>query len=417
MAAPAAPVPPFAAFLSRDFRFYAAARVCATLAVQAQSVAVGFQVYAITHRPIHLGYVGLAQFLPVATLSLAGGHAADRFDRRSVLITATAGFILCSLALHLLARSPSPSLYALYMVIVGIGVGRAFFGPAASSLVPSLVPREHLTNAISWQTMLWQLSAVVGPSLGGAIYAFADAPGPVYLTSAFGLTATALLMAAIRVRKAPSEERPPSLSTALLGLRYVWSNKILLAATSLDFFAVFLGGAVVLLPVFAADILHVGPRGLGLLRGAAPVGAGLMGLYLAFRPLGGGAGPKLFVAVGIFGVATIAFGLSKSFGLSLLCLAVLGAADMVSVVVRKTLEQAATPATMRGRVSAVNMVFIGASNELGDFESGTAAQWLGTVPAVMVGGVGTLVVVLLWALLFPALRRVDRLEDVRPEER
>jgi MFS family permease len=418
MASPAAPASrpaPFAAFSSRDFRFYAAARVCATLAVQAQSVAIGLQIYAITHRPIHLGYVGLAQFLPVAGLSLAGGHAADRFDRRSVLLAATGGFALCSVALHLLSRSPSPSIYTLYAVIVGIGVSRAFFGPAASAFVPSLVPIEHLTNAISWQTMLWQFAAVVGPSLGGAIYAFSGAPGPVYLASALGLSATALFFSAIRVRTGRLEQRPPSLSAALSGLRYVWSNKTLLGATSLDFFAVFLGGAVALLPVYATDILHVDPRGLGLLRGAAPVGAGLMGLYLAFRPLGGGAGPKLFVAVGVFGVATIAFGLSKSFALSLLLLAILGAADMVSVVVRKTLEQAATPASMRGRVGAVNMVFIGASNELGEFESGTAAQWLGVVPSVVVGGVGTLAVVLIWALLFPVLRRVDRLEDVRPE--
>jgi MFS family permease len=415
MDALAVPRPAFAAFASRDFRLYAAARVCTTLAVQAQWVAIGFQIYTLTHRTLDLGYVGLARFLPVAGLSLIAGQAADRFDRRAVAMVSTLGFIACAVVFYVLARSKSPSLEALYATILAFGVAGAFFSPAVSALVSSLVPPEHLANAISWQTMLWQLAAVVGPSLGGAIYAYAEAPGPVYLTTALGLCLTVALFAAMRVRIGRLEQRPASLATALAGLRYVFAKKILLGSISLDFFAVFLGGAVALLPVYATDILHIGPRGLGLMRGAMPIGAGLVGAYLTFHPLGRRAGPKMLVCVGLFGLATVAFGLSQSFPLTLVALFVLGAADMVSVVVRKTLEQAATPPEMRGRVSAVNQVFIGASNELGEFESGVTSAWLGVVPSVVLGGIGTVAVVLLWTWLFPELRRVDRLEEVRPE--
>jgi MFS family permease len=402
---------PFAAFASRDYRVYAAARLFNTVAVQMQSVAVGYHVYSITHRPIHLGYVGLAQFLPVVSLSLVAGHAADRFDRRAVALLCILLNAACAVLLLLCSLSPAPSLPAIYATLFVFGVSRTFNAPALTALLPSLVPKADFPNAATWQSTFWEIAAIGGPSLGGAIYAIRDAPGPVYIASAFTFGVAGLLLLAVRTRTGRLEQRPPSLSTALAGLRYVWAKKILLGSISLDFFAVFLGGAVALLPVYATDVLHVGPTGFGVLRSAPAVGAGLMALTLAFRPLTQRAGAKMLAGVGIFGAATIVFGLSKSFPLSLLALAVLGAADMVSVVVRMTLEQLATPPEMRGRVSAVNMVFVGASNELGELESGVAASLLGPVPAVVLGGVGTMVVVGLWTLLFPDLRRVDRLDE------
>jgi MFS family permease len=405
------PRSPFAAFASRDFRFYLAARFLATVAVQMLSVAVGFQVYSITHRALDLGYVGLAQFLPVMGLSLLAGNVVDRFDRRRVLLLCDLVFALCAGLLFLLSRAESPSLPLLFATLLLFGAARAFYGPAGTALMPSLLPREHFPNAVTWQSTSWEIAAIGGPSLGGLVYGLGG-PRTVYLGAAVLLACACLLVARIETHTSTLERRPPSLATAFAGLRYVWANKILLGSISLDFFAVFLGGAVALLPVYATDVLHVGPSGLGLMRSAPAVGAGLTAAFLAFRPLGRHAGAKMLVGVAIFGAATIVFGLSRSFPLSLFALALLGAADMVSVVVRMTLEQLATPPEMRGRVSAVNMVFVGASNELGEFESGTLAALIGATPAVVSGGVGTLVVVTLWAWLFPAIRRVDRLEDV-----
>jgi MFS family permease len=417
-AAPGIAVPPrpspFAAFAYRDFRYYTAARFLATTAVQMQSVAVGFQVYALTRRPLDLGYVGLAQFLPIAGLSILGGQVADRFDRRAVLFVADLAFAASALALYLLSRSPAPSLAAIFAVLVFFGAARAFYGPAGSSLLPSLVPREHFPNAVTWQSTLWEAAAIGGPSLGGLIYGFAGGPGPVYLGTTVALGGACLCLTAIRPLAVARDRSPATLATALAGLRYVFRHKILLGSIALDFFAVFLGGATALLPVYAADILHCGPRGLGVLRAAPAVGAGVMAAFLAFRPLGGRAGPKMLVGVALFGAATVVFGLSESFWVSLAALFVLGASDMVSVVVRSTLVQQATPPSMRGRVSAVNLIFVGASNELGELESGTLAQWIGAVPSVVLGGAGTLLVVLAAASLFPEIRRVDRLEDVTP---
>ena len=409
---------PFAAFQSRDFRFLAASRTLATIALQMQAVAVGFQVYALTHRPITLGYVGLAQFLPVVTLSLATGHAADRFDRRGILIGCHVLAAICSVAFWLLARSPNPSLLAIYGTLVVLGVARAFSGPASSALLPSLIPTSHFPNAASLLSTLWQIGSIGGPSLGGLLYGLHGTAEPVYLAAAIGIAGAAVLTAGIRARSGHHEleRRPPSLATLLAGIRYVWSSKILLGSISLDLFAVFLGGAVALLPVYATDVLHVGAQGLGLLRSAPAVGAALMAIFLAFRPLRRHVGRTMMLFVALFGVATIVFGLSRSFLLSLAALTVLGAADMVSMVVRMTLEQAAAPPSMRGRVSAVKFVLVGASNELGDLESGVAAALLGTVPAVVVGGVGTVLVVAIWSALFPALRDVDRFEDVKSTE-
>ncbi|KYF64257.1 MFS transporter [Sorangium cellulosum] len=407
------PSSPIVAFKSRDFRVYAAARLLATTAYQMQSVAVGFQVYDLTRDPLALGYVGLAQFLPIAGLSLAAGHTADRFDRRGILAVCYFTSSLAALALFLLARSPTPDLTAIYAVLVLLGTVRAFQGPAGSSLLPALVPAAHFQNAATWQSTLWQVGAIGGPSLGGLLYGVWRAPAPVYLAASLALAAACASLLAVRARTGRMEKRPPSLSTALAGLRYVYRKKILLASISLDFAAVFLGGAVALLPIYATDVLRVGPQGFGLLRAAPAAGAGLMAVLLAFRPIRRRAGRKMLFCVGLFGLATVVFGLSHSFPLSLIALTVIGATDMVSVVVRMTLEQLATPPEMRGRVSAVNMVFVGASNELGELESGTLARLIGTVPTVVLGGLGTMAVVLLWGWLFPELREVDRLEDTR----
>ncbi len=410
-----APPSPLAVLAYRDFRFYAAARFLVTVAIQMQGLAVGYQVYDHTHRKIDLAYLGLAQFIPIISLSIAAGQLADRVDKRLILIACNVVFAAVAVGFYLLARSPAPSLGAILSLLLLVGAARAFYGPAGSSLLPSLVPREHLTSAVSWHSMLWEGAAIGGPSLAGLIYGAGGAPGPVYLTTAAMAVAGGALFTGIRARPGKAERPPATLQTALAGVRYVRKHKILLGSISLDFLAVFLGGATALLPVYATDILHVGPHGFGLMRSAPAVGAGITAAYLALRPLGRRAGPKMLAGVGVFGAATVVFGLSRSFGLTVAMLALLGAADMVSVVVRMTLVQAATPPEMRGRVSAVNMMFVGASNELGEFESGALAEWLGAVPSVVLGGAGTIAVVLLWAWRFPSLGRVDRLEDVKPE--
>jgi MFS family permease len=410
-----APSSPFAAFASRDFRYYTASRFLATIGVQMQSVAVGYQVYALTHRPRDLGYVGLAQFVPIIGLSLASGHVADRFDRRRILLLCDGVFAACALALYLLSRSPTPSLAGIFVTITVLGAARAFYGPAGSSILPTLVPRAVLSNAISWQSTFWEVAAIGGPALGGALYGLGGAAGPVYLGTAIGVACAGVFILPIRARDGQRAREPVTLAVALAGLRYVLVKKILLGSISLDFFAVFLGGAVAMLPVYATDVLHVGAIGNGLLRSAPAVGAGLTAVFLAFRPLRRKAGARMLLGVAIFGAATIVFGLSKSFPVSLAALALLGAADMVSVVVRMTLTQVATPEAMRGRVSAVNQVFVGASNELGEFESGMMADLMGVVPSVVFGGVGTLVVVAIWAWRFPQIRKVDRLEDIEPD--
>jgi MFS family permease len=415
--APGLPSPaPFAVLASRDFRAYAAGRFLATLAVQLQGAAVSYQVYAHTRSKIGLAYVGLAQFLPIATLSLAGGQLADRLDRRLILVACDVVFAAAAVGLYLLARSPAPSFGAILVLLALSGAARAFYGPAGSSLLPSLVPREHFPRAVSWHSTLWQIAAIAGPSLAGLLYDAMGGPGPVYLAAAALLGVSGLLITGIQARPGRSDRAPATLDTALAGVRYVSRHKIVLGSITLDFFAVFLGGATALLPVYATDVLRVGAHGYGVMRSAPAVGAGITALYLAFSPLGRRAGLKMFAGVAVFGAATVVFGLSRSFPLTVAMLAMLGAADMVSVVVRSTLIQAATPAEMRGRVSAVNMIFVGASNELGEFESGALAEWLGAEASVVLGGVGTLVVVLLWAWRFPALRRVDRLEDVHPDE-
>jgi len=407
--------PWWAAFSYRQFNLFQAARLLAALGVQMQSVAIGWQIYAMTGRALDLAWVGLAQFLPAACLSLVTGHVADRVDRRRILMACYGVMSALAVALFVIARSGGRNVTLVYAVLVGVGVTRAFQGPANQSIVPSLVPMEHFPNAVTWGSSFWQAAMVVGPTLGGIVYAATRGAAPVYAISAASSFVALGFLAGMAPIVPRARSEPPTARSVLAGVRYVWRNQIVLGAISLDLFAVLLGGATALLPIYARDILHLGPWALGALRSAPAVGAAITGVALALRPIERHAGAKMLACVAVFGLATVAFGLSRSFTLSLLALAIVGASDMVSVVVRSSLVQLATPDAMRGRVSAVNMVFIGASNELGEFESGLTAQWFGAVPSVVLGGVGTLLVVALWALRFPRLGKVDRLSDAAVE--
>jgi MFS family permease len=409
---------------NRRYAFYLTSRLSLIVATQMLSVAVGWPVYAITGKALALGFSGLALFLPGFFLALPGGHVADRRDRRRILLVCHLGVTICAATLAVLAHEPTRvmilgagrarSLIPIYVVLGILGTIRAFSGPAGQALMPSLVERSELERAVALGSSSWQLAMIAGPSIGGALYAATGRPAVVY--AACTVMALAAFASVLGIGRAPvssdvKRREPPSWSTLLAGLRYVWSNKPILGAISLDLFAVLLGGAVALLPIFASDLLHIGPWGLGFLRSAPAVGAATVAFVLAKFPLRHRAGAVMFVSVLIFGLGTIVFGLSRSFALSLIALLVLGASDMISVVVRSTLIQTRTPDEMRGRVGAVNMVFIGASNELGEFESGVTAAWLGPRLAVLVGGVGTCIVVVVWSMLFPQLRDVDRLDE------
>lgn len=404
-----------AAFAYRDFKLFQTARLLSILGMQMQSVAIGWQIYSMTGRPMSLAWVGLAQFFPAVGLSLVTGHTADRVDRRRILLACHVALAALSIALLSVTHAGLSHVSPIYVVLVGVGVARAFLGPANQSILPTLVPTEHFGNAVAWGSSFWQVAMVLGPTFGGLLYAAFGGAAAVYALAAACSLCACSLVAAMNSRGSPTARSPVTLESLFAGVRYVRSNPIVFGAISLDLFAVLLGGATALLPVYARDILHLGPWALGALRSAPAVGAAITALGLAIRPIERSAGAKMFAGVAVFGVATIAFGLSRNFATSLVALALVGASDMVSVFVRSALVQLATPDAMRGRVSAVNMVFIGASNELGEFESGLTAQWFGTVPAVVVGGLGTLVVVAVCAWRFPSLRRVNQLGDARPD--
>lgn len=391
------------------FTLFQTARFFIVAALEMQSVAVGWQVYDITRKALDLGLVGLAQFLPGIVLFLVAGHAADRFNRRKVLALSYLGFAVCSMLLLGLTWVHIQSVRPIYGVLILLGVVRSFNGPSARALLPQLVSEEHFPSAVAWNAIVFQSATILGPALGGLLYAFSRGPSAVY-----GASIAAALMAMVSMLRIPTRPqlRPKeeiSLKTVFAGLRYIWQQKIILGSISLDMFAVLLGGAVALLPVYAREILRTGPWGLGLLRTAPGIGAAAMALLLAHRPLRRRIGVTMLWAVAGFGVFTIIFGLSHNLALSLVALTLAGAADMISVVIRGTLVQIATPDEMRGRVNAVDMVFIGASNEFGEFESGLTAHWLGAVPAVVLGGIGTLIVIAVWAWRFPDLRRADQL--------
>jgi len=405
------------AFLSRDFRLYQLARLLVILGAEAQSVAVAWQVYAITHSAFKLGLTGLALFAPGIFFMLAAGHVADRYDRRWIILLCYGLQAGCTLALLEFALRGTTRVWPIYAVLLGIGMGRAFSGPAASALLPSLVPKHHFVNAVTWGSIVFQSANIAGPAVGGLLFTLGltgtltrwNGAAAVYVFTLATLVGFLALVGAMRTKPVRVVKNAFNLETMLAGFRYVWATKLLLGSISLDLFAVLLGGATALLPVYATGILHAGPRGLGLLRAMPSVGALAVSLWMTVRPIQRRAGKRMLFCVGLFGAATVVFGLSHTIWISLIALVVVGASDMVSVVIRGSILQLATPPEMRGRVSAVNWLFIGASNEFGEFESGTTAKWWGAVPAVVVGGIGSLVVTGLAAVFFPALRRADAL--------
>lgn len=417
----AVPVSAGSAFLSRDFRFYQIARLLVILGAEAQSVAVAWQVYMITHSALDLGYTGLALFLPGLFCVLPAGHIADRYDRRDVILVCYALQFFCTSALLWFALygtgGDGHRIWPIYAVLTGIGMGRAFSGPASSAMLPSLIPKEHFVNAVTWGASIYQISNIAGPAIGGLLFTLPlagrlarwNGAAIVYLFTLLMLGCFLVLVGLIRTRFIPEDKRAFGLGTMLAGLEYVWETKLLLGSISLDMFAVLLGGAVALLPIFATDILHAGPRALGLLRAMPSLGALLVSLTMLIRPIKRHAGKKMLLCVAIFGAGTIVFGLSRNIWISLVALVVIGASDMVSVVIRSSILQLATPPEMRGRVSAVNWLFVGASNEFGEFESGLTAHWWGAVRAVVIGGIGSLFVTGSAAVLFPRLRSADSL--------
>ena len=397
------------AFTHPDFTMYQVARFFIVAALEMQSVAVGWQMYEITRRPLDLGLIGLAQFLPGMLLFLVSGHVADRFDRRKVVTLCYVGFAVSSGLLWTIAWRGSRSVSLIYAAVVLVGVVRAFNAPVSRALLPQLVPEEHFPNAVAWNASIFQAATILGPSMGGFLYALSRGPGAVYATAVVTSLAAVFSMLRIKLQTQARAREPVNWNTVLAGFRYIWSHKLVLGSISLDMFAVLLGGAVALLPIYASEILKTGPWGLGLLRSAPGVGATAMAILVAHRPLRRRAGLTMLWCVGGFGVCTIIFGFSRSLALSLVALFLLGASDMISVIIRSILVQLATPDEMRGRVNAVDMIFIGVSNELGQFESGLTAHWFGTVPAVGLGGVGTLVVIGIWAWAFPELRNADQI--------
>ena len=401
------PDPPPSLLRHKPFAFFWFARGFTSIAFQIQGVAVGWQVYALTGSPFYLGLVGLAQFLPMFLLTLAVGHVADRYDRRMVVRVCQIVEGLAAAALAFGSFSGWQSKESILAVVFIAGAARAFEAPTIHALVPGLVPALLIPRAVAWSTSAHQTATILGPALGGLLYT--AGPTVAYATASILFLTASSLIALIRIERTPPNREPVTLRSLFAGIVFIRNQPVILGAISLDLFAVLLGGATALLPVYARDILVAGPWGLGLLRSAPAVGALAMSIFLARHMIEHRIGRIMFGAVVIFGFATIVFALSTSFVLSLGALVVLGAADVISVVIRSSLVQIKTPDEMRGRVSAVNSMFIGTSNQLGEFESGLTAALFGVVPAVLIGGVGTIVVVILWMRLFPQLVRIDSL--------
>jgi MFS family permease len=399
---------PYAALRHRDYRRLLSGSVLSSISMEMQSVAVGWELYQRTGSATALGLVGLVQFLPFFFLSLPAGQAADRYSRRKLLCAAQSLMACASVGLAALSFFQGP-IPVMYVCLLLAGTGRAFSTPARWSLVPQVVPEQALSNAITWNSSGWQIASVLGPALGGLVIAAAEQAGGAYLLAAFCSLSCAGLALTLRLQARSRPREAITLHSLLAGIRFVWQTKLILATITLDLFAVLLGGATALLPIFARDLLEVGPSGLGWLRAAPALGALLMALGLAHRPPLRHAGRALLWAVAGFGAATIVFGLSRNFFLSFAMLALTGALDNISVVVRGTLIQVLTPDAMRGRVSAVNAVFISSSNELGAFESGITAQFFGPVISVVGGGIGTVVVVLAVMGLWPEVLRLGPL--------
>lgn len=413
----AAPVDqPTSPFALARYRLYWFARISAILAVQMQIVATGWRVYDVSGSAMALGFIGLAEFLPAVLLVLVTGHVADRFDRRRVLNCCQGLQVAAMLLLWAALRNDeTQALWPAFMAVILLGTARAFEMPAASSLVPNLVPPSLFPRAVALNASAWQASSIVGPALGGVLYGLIGHWVFALCALLIALAFTLVWMIRLPPRTGPGPVKKVSLETLFAGFRFIWGKPIVLGAISLDLFAVLLGGATALLPVLAKDQFHAGPIMAGILRAAPSLGALGVGLTLAVRPVRRRVGRVLLVCVAAFGVGTIVFGATSSAIVAGIALIVMGAVDMVSVFIRQSLVQLETPDDMRGRVSAVSSLFIGASNQLGEFESGLTAHWWGAGPAVIIGGLGTLTVVLLWCLLFPALRRVDEFPGARKD--
>lgn len=407
-AAPDASHAGFAAFRHGPYMRYWLARAAAVFAAQIQTVAVGWQVYDLTRNPLDLGLIGLSQFLPALLLVLVTGAVADRFSRRRIMAICLIGEGVCAAGLLAFTLFGDGRVTVVFALLAAFGVARAFFGPASQALLPNIIPPRLLSNAIALNSSAWQLATIVGPVAGGLLYGIS--PIAAYSAAVALLIVAAALVLTIPKPAMHREAEPPGWSTIVAGFKYIWHEKVVFGAISLDLFAVLLGGATALLPVYARDILDVGPAGLGLLRAGPGIGAVAVALYLATHSIRDHAGLWMFVFVAVFGALTALFGASTLVWLSVLALIGMGAADMVSVYIRETLIQLWTPDRLRGRVNAVNMVFIGASNELGEFRAGVLAAWLGAKFTVVAGGAGTVAVAVIWAKLFPALRKARHLD-------
>lgn len=402
----------YAALRLPDYRRFLAMRMMTTLTVQIMSVAVGYYVYELTNDPLMLGFIGLTEAIPAISISLLAGHLADKYNRRNILVACISVLLLCSTALLLVALGSShlakPALLtSLYTIIFFTGISRGFFSPTNFAFLPQIVDREHLQNAISWNSSTWEVASITGLGLGGLLYGFGGAPlafGVMTALCFFGL----VFVLQITPRPLPAiDQTETAVSRIQAGLKFAFGNQLIISTIALDLFAVFFGGAVALLPVFAKDILHVGPEGAGALRAAMSVGAIIMAVFLAHNPLGKSAGKIMLACVAGFGLCIIGFGLSTNFYLSFVILVLAGMFDEVSVFIRSALVQFQTPDSMKGRVSSVNSIFITSSNELGAFESGLAARALGTVPSVVFGGLMTLSVVAITWWRVPKLRKYD----------
>ncbi len=390
----------------RNFSLYLSARILGTLAVQMQSVAIGWQVYAQTHNLFYLGMIGLAQFAPFLLLILIAGHAADRYNRRNIITCCVGAQLLTSLLLLTYTHSGVQAVWPVFAILIVFGSARAFMSPATQAVLVNMVPTEDFSRAVALSSSSFQVAVILGPTLGGLLYIYG--PATVYTTSALMLAGAVVLMLLTRPAPQATRNEPATWHSVLEGLRFVFSRPIVLGAISLDLFAVLFGGATALLPALAHDVLHIGPTGLGLLRTAPGAGAAACSIALAFWPITRRVGAWMFGGVAVFGVCTVILGATTSFAVALAALLVMGAGDMISVYVRHLLVQYETPDAIRGRVSAVNSVFIGASNELGEFESGLTAGWFGLTRAVIFGGAATLLVTGLWSRIFPVLTHMDR---------
>ena len=404
-----------ALFRQHDYMRFWTFRFCSVFATQMQSVTMGWQIYDIARRAhtieqsaLYVGLIGLCAFVPLFLLSLPAGETADRHTRRKILMFCMGGEIISVSVLFVLALMHTATIQMLLGISFVFGTSRAFLGPASTSTAPMLVPRTLLPRAIAWNSLAWQSAAVTGPAVGGLLVAIA--PSASYGTSLVLYALAGLAIFAVRKNTRPERQAGSRLALIKEGLAYLWSNKIVLGAISLDLFAVLFGGVVALLPVFARDLLHVGSQGFGALRAAPAIGASSVAIYLAAHPIRRHAGRIMFIAVAVFGATTVIFGLSRLFALSMAALIVQGACDMASIYVRQTLVQLVTPDHMRGRVAAVAWVFVSASNELGEFEGGMMARLLGPIGAALFGGLGSIGITGIWSVLFPALRKADKLE-------